>query len=177
MRALNILIAFTLIAYLIATSSCTKDTPPCCDCPVPYTETGRNIIGCKMDGRPWRICYKGEPIKTGTTVYRDKMGGRDYWHIRCPKKNKNLDEIFNIYLDKPKLSSGFWLNFEYFSNDSLWTPGVYNVDQSFPYHMELTKYDTINRIVSGRFECTLSTNWFGSKDTITVTEGVFDTHY
>ena len=165
-----------LLMTILFLTSCTKDTPPCCDCPVLYSETGRNIIGCKMDGVSWRICYKGDLLKAPTTAYRDNNYSRDYWEVKCTKKNENLDEIMFIDFNDPKVGAGIWIGFEYFSNDSLWTKGVYNVDKAFPYHMEITHFDTINRIVSGRFECTLTR--FGSiKDTIKVTDGVFDTHY
>ena len=168
-------ILLLIIGALILTS-CTKDTPPCCDCPVLYSETGRNIVGCKMDGDPWRICYKGDPLKAPTSVYRDNNYGRNFWKIKCNKLNSEIDERLIIQFNDPKIGAGFGISFENESKESKYIEGAYDVDQAFPYHMEITHFDNINRIVSGRFECTLTR--FGSiKDTIKVTEGVFDTHY
>ena len=169
------LILLFLMTILFLTS-CTKDTPPCCDCPVLYSETGRNIVGCKMDGDPWRICYKGDLLKAPTSVYRDNNYGRNFWKIKCNKLNSEIDERLIIQFNDPKIGAGFGISFENESKESKYIEGAYDVDQAFPYHMEITHFDTINRIVSGRFECTLTR--FGSiKDTIKVTEGVFDTHY
>ena len=76
----------------------------------------------------------------------------------------------------PQIGSDFSVTFAIKGESTLYTPGVYDIDFVFPYHMEITHFDTIKRIVSGRFECTLTR--FGSiKDTIKVTDGVFDTHY
>ena len=169
------LILLFLMTILFLTS-CTKDTPPCCDCPVLYSETGRNIVGCKMDGDPWRICYKGDLLKAPTSVYRDNNYGRNFWKIKCNKLNSEIDERLIIQFNDPKIGAGFGISFENESKESKYIEGAYDVDQAFPYHMEITHFDTINRIVNGRFECTLTR--FGSiKDTIKVTEGVFDTHY
>ena len=169
------LILLFLMTILFLTS-CTKDTPPCCDCPVLYSETGRNIVGCKMDGDPWRICYKGDLLKAPTSVYRDNNYGRNFWKIKCNKLNSEIDERLIIHFDDPKVGTEIWISYENESKESKYIQGAYDVDQAFPYHMEITHFDTINRIVNGRFECTLTR--FGSiKDTIKVTEGVFDTHY
>jgi len=95
-----------ILLFLVTTlflSSCTKDTPPCCDCPVPYSETGRNIIGCKMDGVPWRICYKGDALQGATSVYRDNNNGRDYFSIVCKKKIQLLKKGFIWICGRHKL--------------------------------------------------------------------------
>jgi len=129
-----------------------------------------------MDGDPWRICYKGDLLKAPTSVYRDNNYGRNFWKIKCNKLNSEIDERLIIQFNDPKIGAGFGISFENESKESKYIEGAYDVDQAFPYHMEITHFDTINRIVSGRFECTLTR--FGSiKDTIKVTEGVFDTHY
>jgi len=173
------LILLFLMTILFLTS-CTKDTPPCCDCPVLYSETGRNIVGCKMDGDPWRICYKGDLLKAPTSVYRDNNYGNDYLSIVCKKNTPSFQE--GIYLDmwSPKIGSSFLVSYSIKDDSTLHTPGVYDIDFAFPYHMEITHFDTINRIVSGRFECTLKlggTTDPNILDTITITDGVFDTHY
>jgi len=168
-----------LMTTLILTS-CTKDTPTCCDCPVPYSETGRNIIGCKMDGVPWRICYKGDALQGATSVYLDNNYGRNFWKIKCNKLNSEIDERLIIHFDDPKVGTEIWISYENESKESKYIQGAYDVDQAFPYHMEITHFDTINRVVSGRFECTLKlggTTDPNILDTITITDGVFDTHY
>jgi len=175
MKTTRLILLFLMTTLLL--TSCTKDTPPCCDCPVLYSETGSNIIGCKMDGVPWRICYKGDLLKAATSVYQDISFGNDYLSIVCKKNTSSFQE--GIYLDmwSPQIGSDFIVRYSTKGEDTTYTPGVYSVDYSLPQRMEITHFDTINRIVSGRFECTLITNWFGSKDTIKVTDGVFDTHY
>ena len=80
----------------------------------------------------------------------------------------------------PKIGSSFLVSYSIKDDSTLHTPGVYDIDFAFPYHMEITHFDTINRIVSGRFECTLKLSGTTDPhilDTITITDGVFDTHY
>ena len=178
MKTTRLILLFLMTILLL--TSCTKDTPPCCDCPVPYSETGRNIVGCKMDGVPWRICYKGDALQGATSVYRDNNNGRDYFSIVCKKNISTSQE--GIYLDmwSPQIGIDFSVTFAIKGESTLYTPGVYDIDFVFPYHMEITHFDTINRIVSGRFECTLKlggTTDPNILDTITITDGVFDTHY
>ena len=175
MKTTRLILLFLMTILLIF--SCTKDTPACCDCPVVYSETGRNIVGFKMDGVPWRICYKGDALKATTSVYQDISFGNDYLSIVCKKNISTSQE--GIYLDmwSPQIGSDFSVTFAIKGESTLYNPGVYDIDFVFPQHMEITHFDTINRIVSGRFECTLTTNWFGSKDTIKVTDGVFYTKY
>ncbi len=177
-----------LLLLSILFSQCTKDDD-CCTCEVGYSESGSGTMGCLMDGTPWAPCnFAHEEVKGSVNAYRENFDGRDYWQITNSKFFNGGDEALFITLWFPKvgiitkanidpLNSYGTINAEFYTQQSKLN-GKFARDTSYPYTIEITKLDTINHIISGRFECTLIEN-DGGVDTakIRVTNGVFDSHF
>ncbi len=167
---------------------CTKDDN-CCTCEVGYSESGSGTMGCLMDGMPWAACnFAHEEVKGSVSVYRDNYDGRDYWNIRNSKFYNGGDDALLITLEFPKVgiipikSTGpysTWgiISAEFFTKNGKYS-GIFYRDTTKPYILEVTKLDTLNRIISGRFACTLIESDGGvDTTTIKITNGVFDTRY
>jgi hypothetical protein len=138
-----------------------------------------------MDGKPWAVCDVAKKgISNNTSASYNHDLGFPELDLRCDKFFNGGDQalIMNIHFPKVGLISTknpqyFYLNAEFFTELSSDKKGIYALDTSQYARLEVTKFDTIQRIISGRFECTLTTGWMGNKDTIKVTNGVFDARF
>ncbi|MCB0605965.1 MAG: hypothetical protein KDC25_13940, partial [Saprospiraceae bacterium] len=56
--------------------------------------------------------------------------------------------------------------------------GQYNSHKDLPFSLEVTRFDTINKIISGVFDCEVRKILDSSDSTIIqITKGRFDVHY
>ncbi len=177
-----------LLLLSLLFSQCTKDDN-CCTCEVGYSESGSGTMGCLMDGVPWAACnFAHEEVKGSVSVYRDKYDGYNYLQIRCSKVFNGGDEALFVHLWNPRvgkitkanidpLDMYGTINAEFFTQNGKYS-GNYARDTSLPYTIDIIRFDTLNHIISGRFECALK-EYDGGVDTtqIKITHGVFDTHY
>jgi hypothetical protein len=141
---------FSLL-LLIALSSCTECEEKEWDTLPPETQTGANTFGCYVNGELFvkqkAAIYGPRPI--GATYERET----DKLHIFSLAAAKEFSYI-DLFIDNPgegeykALSLGYFTpNFSNAVAAGCWGFGCENCGQIY-----LTKFDTINCIVSGRFE-------------------------
>lgn len=167
-------ISVLLLVGLFAFSCCKKDNPTSSSNPSslpPYTETGANTLGFKVDGKIW--LPKAQPFGTSPlfadydngTFYLKSSNETDYFSIEIYNKIYSIGTYVLIY----KIDS-IYTCFErendpycYYRTDSLNT-GLLNIN----------KLDTLNKIVAGTFEL----NMIGqNQEKLKITEGRFDVKY
>ena len=144
----------------------------------PETQKGKNTFGCYVDGELFVKMRGGptqDPLKA--TYYREK----NYLFLRCISFDR---QYISLHIDNPQEKK----------NNSL-RSGLYmtnynpeNISHFFLCedcsHVFITKFDTINRIVSGTFEfmgrCayvsrdTLTNIYCSEESTVQITKGRFD---
>ena len=137
----------------------------------PETQTGKNTFGCRVNGKAWlpivpfpANCLTGGLYQGYVYIYvkRDKDKTDQYLYIG----RENVTGVGTYLLNnsyKPEVHlTDFTNNCNYYT-DSLNTG-----------HLIITRLDTINGIISGRFDFKVKQN--GCPD-IAVTEGRFDYNY
>ncbi len=113
----------------------------------PETQEGKNTIGCLIDGELWATNYWGLVNIMHANMYAD-------FSIQ------NMGDGKDVLGKKLKGELSFQLkNLQFFISKE---PYIY-----------LTKFDTTNKIISGRFYCK-AIHEYNKNDTIKVTEGRFD---
>jgi hypothetical protein len=145
----------------------------------PATQEGKNTFGCKINGKNWvpggalesnwswrEYALIGE-YNTDREVFEISAMG-NYNGVKTyiglgtsngnPKHSDILYPNFSIYFER---NGKKWL----YANKPLPTPY---------YEVTITKLDTINKIVAGRFHFMVIS---GANDTIKVTDGRFDLKY
>ena len=177
---ISILLGTTLIF------ACTKVAPPCCTCEVPYSETGANTLGCLMDGVPWAVCDVAKnKLNYNTFVTYTNSTGYNYYKITCSKSfNGGFQNIY-IHLWNPQIGlvstnipTYGSITSEFHTRVTNDYKGNFKLDTSRYSRLEITRFDTIQRIISGRFECTLKrTGSIIDTTTIKLTNGIFDVKY
>ncbi|MCO6461210.1 MAG: hypothetical protein J5I59_07395 [Saprospiraceae bacterium] len=181
------------LLFLVMTVSCEKEDIPknCCSCTTPTTTSGANTLSFDLDGVTWSPCdaVKAEGKTPEITAERYRLFGYDRITIRATQqheiasKNDNLFIIIN-HPSKGKInhSGEFPIGSIYLSVLSETNPrysGQYNtINSGLPFNLEVTRFDTINKIISGVFDCTLIED-NGGIDTskIQITNGRFDVRY
>ena len=177
-----------LLLLSILFSQCTKDDN-CCTCEVGYSESGSGTMGCLMDGVPWAACnFAHEEVKGSVSTFINDSNGYNYWQIINHKFYNGGDDVLFITIWYPKIgiipknSAGPNSTFgsigaEFFTQNGKYS-GIFKRDTIEPFLLEVTKLDILNRIISGRFACTLIESDGGvDTTTIKITNGVFDTRY
>ncbi len=182
-------ILFSAIALLLsATIGCEKDEakeknwkslPPA-------TQKGKNTIGCLVDGQLWATNYWNSdylfsPHSMEADFYRKVRidssyivnMGKTYCFLRAKKKD---GRFIHIHITTPNIQTEQRLKGEVFI--SLGFGEIFISKKPYIY---LTKFDTINKIISGRFSCIAINREnvipeLQSKDTvkIKITDGRFD---
>ena len=166
MKTLTKLLLCIPIAWLLTAASCKKDKGTDDGLP-PLTFEGKNTIGCKIDGVPW--VPKG--IFTFAVVLYPTSGGYYvdpfYSNVHVLLKTNSPDgeiELFcRNYSGTKYLQPGTY----YFNKKTQQITGYYE-KHSYGYYyfnnkeyitdslhrgwIEILKSDTINKIISGRFE-------------------------
>ena len=169
------------LALLLLTqcSKCKTDDPaPVAPNPVdalpPATQPGQRTFGCLLNGQPWT---QSENPFSGQIFSTQYFSGNLL--ISCPGVSKQGQA--NTYQH---------IRFEL---DSVYMVGVYNIDglrnktlklmgtnctweasSALPATLQLTRFDLVNRIVSGTFSFTLEKPGCGR---VVVTDGRFDSRF
>ena len=170
MKVKSILL-LALIAILCSGMMCECDDEPSEPTLPPETTTGENTFGCLVNGKVWRNGGVGFPNYSLAINEMSEVS----LGIVAIRDNKKTQERFKIYFWETDIQNGVF---------SLDTNKVYikyllrnNDDiESIEYkknigYIEITRFDLINGIVSGRFEAILYSD---SCDSIEVTQGRFD---
>lgn len=183
MKRSKILSLIFLFVFLIS-SNCKKSNKPAIEQLPPETQTGANTFGCMVDGNVF--LPKGDPFAGPVIKAQYQLvNGRQGFGISANRSTGNIREGVGLGGDSVRVYTGL---FElagikvgcfvggYTYRDLNTLPGIqYGTTNINRGQLIITKFDTINQIVSGRF-------WFDAKDTVTgkivqVREGRFDLPY
>jgi Family of unknown function (DUF6252) len=174
-------LAMLLLGFLLINeASCRRDkyeeTLP------PVSQTGNNTFGCLVNGMVWR--NKGPAPFPSSNLYFSKSLITQIVAIRSD--HDSIYQVISIGIKMP-ITIGRYalnsLNYQakftnavtncYYQTDSISATGT----------LEITKYDTINNVISGLFNfkaTKITSNNIASKgncdSTINITEGRFDIH-
>ena len=182
---------FIMILSTLATS-CEKDELPrnCCDCTAPASTSGRNVLSFDLDGKTWSPCNAVNPDGKAPEILaeRYRLFGYDRITIKATQQFENAGKNDNLFIiiDYPKLGkinpNGTMIpigiiNLSVLSDRDQRYLGQYNSHKDLPFSLEVTRFDTINRIISGVFSADLYKTGTLNYDTISITNGRFDVHY
>jgi hypothetical protein len=174
------------IFYVVCGNSCKKSTPSATLPPI--TEDGKNTFGCKVNGQVWvpyfrcfdlvagatELSYNIQPIDSGSSLpltfwlsAGNSTNGESFFSFR---QNYSLSD--HIY-GPGNIIDSLIINFipgpgPIYSNFQ-----VYQVS-STPRFLQVSKLDTVNKIISGTFAFTLYTTVANILDSVVVSEGRFD---
>lgn len=172
---------------IIWTISCKKDSTSC-DLPL-LTLEGKNTLGCRINGQCWLPQGHSD---FGTGIYTPATrGGYFQWSkypgthilIRADKNHESIEMFIRDYSGQGFIKAGkYFFNNKtssmYYSNyweetHSYGTFGGMTITDSLHTGwIEILKSDTINKIISGRFEFEVyNTN---NNKTYKITDGRFD---
>jgi hypothetical protein len=155
----------------------------------PVTEQGKNTFGCLVNGQIWVPFYSCHtwngrpqivyiiqsldsfsilPLSFDLQASNSVDGGSSWSFVRGFRQADHLFGVGNIV---DSLDITYWS-----TNGEPYLNTIFFPSSSAPRYMQITKLDTVNKIVSGIFSFTLyggapNTNFF---DSAVVTKGVFD---
>jgi hypothetical protein len=176
-----------LAAGLLATVGCKKD-PTELDRLPEATREGKGTAGFLLDGKAWlplvsdqtgapavngswRRTRRGQELTLSfTRTGRQEHGGATFFvpDIRQPG-TFSLQQEPDIIRGGPHVAFG-----EYFSSRP--SPGfIYYTGPDAPGELIITRFDTVQNVVSGTFEMSLRED--GGSATLSVTHGRFDLHF
>lgn len=176
----SILLMLGFVCLMLDTSSCRKQNT---DSLSSESQQGYNTFGCRVNGKIWLPF--GVPFTSVATV---AFASKKYLTFAANQGNQQSME-FVLQNEEIKIDTLYTLNFSTNSiarfekeNDKGLTC-YYQTNSKYAGQLVLTKFDTINRIVSGRFS--FKAQYFSSQgekascDTtiINITEGRFDLKY
>ncbi|MBX7206361.1 MAG: hypothetical protein K1X81_13130 [Bacteroidia bacterium] len=167
------LIFLTIISCLPLFNGCSlfepddawlKPLPPSNTLP-PATQVGANTFGCKLNGEVWLPITTWVDYEAGTLLIttEKKMGNTS--SVKLYLKNIYKQGVFYIGDSTINFTrSTYVYNSKFYYTDSIYTGQLF-----------ITRFDTINSILSGTF-------WFDARDKTTgevvhITEGRFDNKY
>ena len=177
-------ILFFFCSLLIG-SSCRKPKPvdPVKLLP-PETQTGANTFGCLLNGQVFKP--KGDPFAGPVIKAQYQLvNGKQGFGISASRRNGDVREGIGVAGDSVKLFEGvfelaqvdagrFVAGYTYRDLNTI--SGIqYGTTATNRGQLTITKFDTVNQIISGRF-------WFDAIDTTTgkivqIREGRFDLPY
>ncbi len=155
----------------------------------PETQEGKNTFGCLVDGKAWMPDPGGsgaigsKPIVGG---YRSALppvyfNATNVW-LDAYKDNetisfyiRNVNQVGTYPLNfntQPKPTSLYPQNYGGYMNYYTGSSDFYMTNTAYTGSVEITRADSVNRIVSGRFSFTAFDSRTGK--TIKVTDGRFD---
>lgn len=139
----------------------------------PATQTGANIFACKIDGRNWisgtGISLMNAGISNDTTSLTGVDGDTNYFERMTIRIDGGAYLINNPFL----IPDNFNISILWSANKScngLLGSGIIN-SYATQGKITLTRIDSINRVVSGLFECKIP---ISNCDTLLITNGRFD---
>ncbi len=174
-------------AVLFAASSCKKDDlDP--NGLTKATQEGKNTAGWLFDGRAW--VPKSSSISTGPPIngyWRKTRGGRSL-SISISQFSRQEDWGVGFYLPDIRQPGTFLLNLAPTYLTPQFSPGYGQYNRSrpdpdlnaytgpnAPGRLIITRFDTVNNIVSGTFE--MSPREVSTNAVITITQGRFDLRF
>lgn len=169
--------AFTFL--LLAAMSCKKNKDSEKDKLPPVTQTGANTFGCLVNGKVYiPKGYSGTGTPNPHITFDIGLNGLAYFQIVTEQLNKNHDPEGYVIISFGNISGKGNYNFPAFNFSIGWaevlnncfTPAFDSTSKKFGGGV-ITKYDIINRIVSGTFDCKFKTQ---TCDTVFITNGRFD---
>ncbi|WP_027419417.1 hypothetical protein [Crocinitomix catalasitica] len=182
---------FLLTCLTLITVACKKDTPKDDDKIIQVlpelTHEGKHTFGCKVNGEVW-VARSGGGINGQRKLYAhyDAEDGEFYFVAHKQIYDENILESINLIQLKDVYGTGLY-SFSISAFDG--TPilcffdahenrtcrGYYH-DSLHKSELNITFYDTINRIISGTFELDITN--FDCEDSIMhITDGRFDVRY
>ena len=185
------LIVLALIIILTATS-CEKEEPKnCCSCKAPASTSGKNTLSFDLDGATWSPCDAVNAMGKAPEIIaeRYRLFGYDRITIQATQQQDNVGKNDNLFIiiNHPRLGkinqSGDFpigsINFSSLSETDPRYNGQYNtINSGLPFSLEVTRFDTINKIISGVFDCDVRKILDSSDSTIIhMANGRFDVHY
>ena len=148
------------VFLLLNLASCWKDTYDGNTLP-PETQEGKNTFGCMVNGKVWvanvpgHLYFQRNGFSIEAKKYVNKVDQVIEFEVLDTLKEKKYD-LGAIYGDNIK-------NY-IFRTDSLAYTGT----------LEITKFDTIKKILSGRFEFRAKLDLPTVDSVVTITDGRFD---
>lgn len=179
MKYIRIMLPTLLLATIITFSQCKKNKDEEPQLP-PETTTGAMTFGCKVNGKVF--VPKDARGKPGLFVQYVNLGSGSGggWYLNIPATNwvPSSPESINIGTDSLLISQGQTYQFK----NSKGSPrAFYNNRDIFPKFdndsgsLFISKFDQVNRILSGTFFFVGTSTTSGIK--VNVTEGRFDLRY
>ncbi len=176
---------YTLLLAFIFCTACKKTGV---DALPPETQSGANTFGCLIDGKAWIPTGSGAPgsrpivagyISALPPVYFNatnisSLTSRDNERIKFYVRNVNKIGTYPLNFDtQPEPASLYPQNYgEFISYNNTSGGNSYITTTTYTGSVEITRADSVNRIVSGRFSFTAFDSSTGK--TIKVTDGRFD---
>ena len=182
---------FSLICITLLTVACKKDNPKDDDKIIQVlpelTHEGKHTFGCKVNGEVW-VARSGGGINGQRKLYAhyDPEDGEFYFVAHKQIYDENILEKINLIKLKDVYNTGVYkFSFKSISDKSI--IAFYDANKNRPctayYHdslhkseLNITFYDTINRIISGTFELDV-TNYNCEDSIMHITDGRFDVRY
>lgn len=171
-----------VILTLFILASCRKPNNSSDDGLPPPTQDGLNVIACKVDGNPWII----SPSMGSYTLAFNVIVRNDsicFGGLPSPPRFSQLIQAFYFFFYQ-KADTGKIYNLNDTTNayvrlttDSTCAgyTGRIGADLiSANGSIRFTKYDTVNKIISGTFNCSFASP---GCDSVRVTDGRFDLRY
>lgn len=188
MKISSRIIILIAICYVVCSIACKKSTPTASLPPI--TEEGKNTFGCKINGQVWVPYLRCSAFTPGET----ELG-----YIIKPINSSSSLPI-SIWLQAGNYANGqtlFSFQQNYSLSDHIYATGniidsliinfstggwpIYSnyqiyQDQTSPRFLQISKLDTINKIISGTFAFTLysMTGVPNTLDSVVITDGRFD---
>jgi hypothetical protein len=172
--------------YVVCGSSCKKSTPSVALPPI--TDEGKNTFGCKVNGQVWvpyfhcndfgpapiELTYDIQPVSTNSSLpisiridAGNSENGQTFFSFR---QNYSLSD--HIY-GPGNIIDSLMIDYSFGSGQTYSNFQVYQVS-STPRYLQVSKLDTVNKIISGTFSFTLYTRVATILDSVVVSEGRFD---
>lgn len=173
-RQLTLLLFFS---SLFLNSRCKKDNEP--QLP-PETTIGAMTFGCKIDGKVFvpKGSYAGPDISAQYLYLGPGPGGGWYLNIGAANRVDNPKISIGIITDSLRLIEGSLYELKrmkgYAYGDCLSDITFLRMNAGDLGNLFVTKHDTIQRILSGRFSFTASRS---TGEKVNITEGRFDIRY
>jgi hypothetical protein len=187
---LSLTAVFLILAIL---PGCKKEDPipyPISELPA-ATQTGENTFGCIINGEPWLAYAPFHLFGKLRATYDETHYGSDYNQRLIVSARRvigshdwNNDSISNTlgFTITPIYGNGLYdiQNLDTYSTSfTLSSPGptkIYRLDTLAPFHIHITKLDTVKKIVSGAFEMDLI-EIDDPMDVLQIRHGRFDAWY
>jgi hypothetical protein len=183
-----------ILIFLAILPGCKKEDPipyPLSELPA-ATQTGENTFGCIINGEPW-VAYAPWLPWGGRlgSLYDEAHYGFDY-NQRLIIEGNRVIPSYDLNNDSIAMSLGFTINSitgeGYYDKHNLENykssyfsvkPGptkIYELDTLAPFHIHITKLDTVKKVVSGTFEMDMR-RISDSLDVLQIRHGRFDAWY